>query len=125
MTLAATTVGNAETSLQMIKGRMTTAEQTIDAAQAVKIDPQYQQTHAGHAAAGRESPYLLLPPMAQSLSDDDSIGAWVYNYVPPDHYHVSAQHFSDLMQIARDDGLVSDGSKGLLIANYINEGNLE
>ncbi len=116
----ATSIGKAETSLQIIKGCKTTAEQTIDAL-AVKIDaPHYLQANAGHAAAGRKSPSLPPSVMAQSLSDDDNIGAWVYNYVPPEHHHMSAQHFSDLIQIARDDGLVTDGSKGLLIANYIN-----
>jgi hypothetical protein len=62
--------------------------------------------------------------MVQSLSDDDKIGAWVYNYAPPNRHQMSAQHFSDLVQIARDDSFVTDGSKGLLIANNIKSNNI-
>jgi hypothetical protein len=67
-----------------------------------------------------QSPSLLPSATATEFSEDDKIGAWVYKYVCPEHLQMSAQHVSNLLQKARENDLVIDGSRGLFIAG-INE----
>ena len=57
---------------------------------------------------------------AAFFSDDDKVGAWVFKYVRPKNQHVSAQHFSKLLQKARENDVAVDGSRGLFIT-AINE----
>ncbi|KAL3810369.1 hypothetical protein ACHAXA_007703 [Cyclostephanos tholiformis] len=126
----ASSIGQREavTSLQSIKGCKATAERTINAAVG-KINAHNRQANAGHAVAVRYSKSLPLSPMfpnplsamVPNFSDDDKIGEWVYKYIPPEHQHMSARHFSELLLNARENRLVTDGSKGLLITNNMNK----
>lgn len=74
-------------------------------------------TSGNRAAARDESLSLLLSAIvAPKTSDDDNIGAWVCKYVPPEHWHISAWHFNELLpNNTHENGLVNDGLKGLLI----------
>ena len=69
---------------------------------------------------GCQLPSLRPSATATDFSEDDKIGAWVYKYVCPEHLQMSAQHFSKLLQKARENDLVIDGSRELFIAG-INE----